>query len=409
MRRSIGLVVLLCVFTFPAAASALEARVRLHDFKLATADLSRVLFDNFHLKGLELDAGSIDLTGLRGASFVCALNTALGEGCNVRVDDEALVIHLDPKKLPRDTATLRKAARVFTAIAAPEATASQRRSYGLLLPQHVDPQRPMVVLVHGLDCNRSNWFPMADLLIGEGYQVAYFTYPSDGPLEESADLLTREMIAVRDEFPGVLLHIVAHSMGGLVARRYVEGENYAGGVGHLILLATPNLGSRWAAYRVALEIEEHVGLWKHEKDWSPTWMITDGLGEAGRDLNPTSEFLKQLNERPRREGVAYTIVAGNQHPMYPMAADALDGSAGIIPKRAAQWWGFRQTDTALRRAAEKMRERTGKSDGPVTTKSTRLNGVDDFVTLPASHTSLYYPVDGTRPAAWDVIRDRLAR
>jgi pimeloyl-ACP methyl ester carboxylesterase len=393
----------------PAAAAPMEARVQLHDGKLATADLTRVLLDNLHLKGFELDASSIDMTGLRGATFVKALNAALGDGCNVRVDDDALVLHFDAAKLPHDVRAFKHDVRVFTATAAPDATARQRRFYGLLMPQQVNPDRRMVVLVHGLDCNRTNWYPMAELLIGQGYQVAYFTYPSDGPIEESAAMLAREMRGVREEFPAMPLDIVAHSMGGLVARGYVEGDGYAGGVEHLILLGTPNLGTTWAAYRIVLEAQEHWALWRHEKDWSPSWMITDGLGEAGRDLKPTSEFLEQLNTRARREGVRYTVIAGAQHPVFTVAAGALSRADKLIPARAAKWWGFRQTDAALRRGAQKMRSHVGTSDGPVNVSSTRLQGVDDVTTLPCDHTALYYPENGNPPAAWDIIRDRLSR
>jgi pimeloyl-ACP methyl ester carboxylesterase len=220
-------------------------------------------------------------------------------------------------------------------------------------------------------------------------------------------MLAFEMKEFRDRYPDVPLHIIAHSMGGLVARDYVEGPQYAGGVGHLILVGTPNLGTRWASYRILLEGQEHWNLWRHEKDWRPSWMITDGLGEAGRDLKPTSAFLKQLNDRPRRDGVSYTVIAGSQHPIYAMSADALDKGEKLIPRRAENWWGFRQTDQALARAAEKMRHKTGKSDGPVSVSSTRLQGVDDQVVLPADHAALYYPVDGNKPAAWEIIRDRL--
>src|SRR5690348_1860113 len=83
-----------------AAASPMEARVHLHDGKLATADLSRALLDNFHLNGLEFDAGSIDMSGIGGWTFVRSLNAALGDGCHVRVDDDALVLSVDPQKLP---------------------------------------------------------------------------------------------------------------------------------------------------------------------------------------------------------------------------------------------------------------------------------------------------------------------
>ena len=53
-------------------------------------------------------------------------------------------------------------------------------------------------------------------------------------------------------------------------------------------------------------------------------MVTDGLGEAGADLEPHSDFLERLNARPRREGVKYTIIAGNQHPARRMTANGLN-------------------------------------------------------------------------------------
>lgn len=408
MRYWIPLVTL-TLFSSTVLADPMEARVKLRDGRIETADVSAALLSSFGLKGVEFDCGSVELKSLEGTTFIRALNTALGEGCNVRVSDEALVLKVDPKKLPRNLSDAKLAVRTFTAVAAPDATAAQRRFYGMLLPQHVDPDRRMVVLVHGLDCNRTNWFPMADLLVGEGFQIAYFTYPSDGPLEDSAAMLAREMTQLRERFPNVSTDIIAHSMGGLVARRYVEGDAYAGGVEHLILLGTPNLGSRWATYRLALEVEEHWQLFRREKDWSPTWMITDGLGEAGRDLKPTSRFLTELNSRPRRAGVAYTIVAGAQHPVYTMTGNTLDSCADIVPQRASKWWGLRHTVSALRKGAKNMHSKTGSSDGPVSVKSTQLQGVDDYLCLPVDHVALYYPVNGQQPAAWDVIKDRLSR
>src|SRR5438093_595157 len=83
-----------------------------------------------------------------------------------------------------------------------------------------------VGLLHGLDCSRSNWWAMSDLLSHEGYQVSYFTYPSDGPVEESVAMFTRQMRELRGNFPDMPVSIVAHSMGGLVARGYVEGGQY---------------------------------------------------------------------------------------------------------------------------------------------------------------------------------------
>ena len=152
-------------------------------------------------------------------------------------------------------------------------------------------------------------------------------------------------------------------MGGLVARAFIEGDDYCGGVDHFVMLATPNRGSTWATYRVALEVEEHFHLWQHEDDWHWTWMITDGLGEAGRDLKPRSKFLTKLNARPRREGVKYTVVAGSQHPASRITARYIDKTSNLIRGRAANWWGFRHAKGGLDRAADRMANKTGKSDG----------------------------------------------
>ena len=134
-------------------------------------------------------------------------------------------------------------------------------------------------------------------------------------------------------------------------------------------------------------------------------MITDGLGEAGSDLKPGSRFLRVLNAHPRRAGVKYTIVAGNQHPARRMTANCVDSVAGWIPDRVSDLWGFRHTKNKLVNTAGRMRQH-GASDGPVSVDSCKLDGVDDFVVVPASHASLCYPIDG-RLAAWDTIRDRL--
>ena len=56
-----------------------------------------------------------------------------------------------------------------------------------------------------------------------------------------------------------------------------------------------------------------------------------------------------------------------------------------------------------------MRDHIGKSDGPVNVKSTKLQGVVDYVVLPCDHAALYYPVNGKYPAAWELIQDRLKR
>jgi pimeloyl-ACP methyl ester carboxylesterase len=393
----------------PGASHRIE--IPLRDGKLVVADLYRALADRAHLpagRNLPFE-GAIPLRGLGANLYVRALNEALGEGCRLSVSDEQLILEVDPQRLPSTIDEAKAATRTFTATARPEATAAQRRTYGLWMPEDVDPTRPLVVMVHGLDCNRLNWQEMARLLEGEGHQVAYFSYPSDQSIADSARFLGETMRELQGAYPGMPVRFVAYSMGGLVCRAYIEGDEYIGGVQQLIMLGTPNHGSSWARYRVLLEAREHHYLSKADERWEWTWMITDGLGEAGRDLRPGSAFLTDLNARRRREQVAYTIIAGNQNPLLRVAASGLDGTIRRVPEGVKNVWGVRQSVRTMNQWSKRWRQSAGESDGPVEIRSAGLEGVDDLVILAADHEELYCTIDDQPPAAWDTIRQRLSR
>lgn len=396
----------------PASAAVRELRVPLHEGRLRTADLTAALCRQLDLPECKPNAGEMDLRGAVGSQFVQSMNLALGEGCNVALtgDGGALLVRVDPEKLPKDCEAAKKAVRVFTAAESPEAAAAQAAFYGLDLPPGFDPSRPLVLLVHGLDADKYNWQPMRDLLAGAGYQSATFTYPSDQPIEESAAFFARHFTILRGRFPQTPLHVIAHSMGSLVVRAYVEGPAYVGGIDRFIMIAPPNHGSSWARWRAFLEIQEHYHLWQHEPNWHWTWMITDGLGEAGTDLKPGSKFLRALNDRPRRSDVRYTIIAGTQNEACRITADCVAATGrAIIPNRAAGWWGVRHCKNGIDRAAEGIRARESDSDGPVKVKSAKLKGVDDFVLVHADHAALYVPINSDVPAAWAVVKERLTR
>jgi pimeloyl-ACP methyl ester carboxylesterase len=402
---------LAAVLWMSASTSAVtrEVRVPLTDGELRLAAIPAELRQQLHLPAWAACRASLDFSGVQGSLFVQALNAALKDGARISVTDDAFVVRFDVDKLPDDLKEAKSAARTFTSVAAPEATANQNKLYGLLLPAVMEEHRPLVVLVHGLDCDRANWSAVATLLQDEGHQVAYFTYPSDQPLSDSAELLREQMTLLREAYPDKRVDMLAHSMGGLVARAFIESPDYDGGVERLILIAPPNAGSKWAKFRLALEVEEHYHLWRHEPTWSPTWCITDGLGEAAGDLKSGSSFLRELNSRPRCPTVRYTIIAGTQHPASGLAAKWVDRSARLVPGPTRELWGFRHTYDGLKRSAEKLRTRESKSDGPVAVKSTLLEGVDDVVLLPGDHTTLYIPDQEGPPMAWATIRDRLAR
>ena len=64
----------------------------------------------------------------------------------------------------------------------------------------------------------------------------------------------------------------------------------------------------------------------------------------------------------------------------------------------------------FRLQGEDLRESTARSDGPVTVKSARLDGVEDFVVVHGDHTTTYIPAGGASEApAWEIVHDRLMK
>jgi pimeloyl-ACP methyl ester carboxylesterase len=390
-----------------ASAAPCETRIPINNGKASFGDVSAAICRELDVRPVvRLPLGRIDLQGPKGTVFVSAVNESLGGGVQVTLTPDALVLRVDPKRLPKDVSSVRRALRALTAVEAPQATVALQRHYGLHLPPSIDPERPLVVLIHGLDCDCNIWASLADLLTRDGRQVATFGYPSDGPIEEDSNRLAACLIDLRHSCPSMRVDIIAHSMGGLVARDYIEGADYIGGVDRLIMLGTPNGGSSWARWRLPLGVQEQFHLWRTDPAWSASWIISDGLGEAGKELMPGSTYLNRLNARRRQAGVRYTIVAGDRCPVSEIGADWFARTSNCLPRFSTQWWGLRQCKACVDRQVERLHDRRGDSDGPVTLKSAALAGVSDFVVVPADHVGLAF---GDPPAAWDVIRDRLTR
>jgi pimeloyl-ACP methyl ester carboxylesterase len=285
------------------------------------------------------------------------------------------------------------------------ARADQEKLWGLRVPADLNDRRPLVILIHGLDSNSGVWGSMASLIERQGAQVAYFSYPDDGPIQGAADRLAREMAAIHAKFPNMTVSLIGHSMGSLVARAYVEGDAYVHPVRRLIAIAPPNHGSPVTRGRFLLEAHEQYWNWRTQANWSPLWMFTDGNGEAADDLKPDSKFLRSLNARPRRDGVRYTIIAGNQNILARFGAEAATGVGASLPRPGM--WGMRQCKSCLAATATRLSNQSGEGDGVVPLASARLDGVSDVVVLKADHNALAMSCGGKAPAAWETIKARL--
>ena len=114
-------------------------------------------------------------------------------------------------------------------------------------------RRRPVILLHGYLMNRTNWLWLGSTLARRGIGPLFgLSYLSSAGTERAACKLARfvEQVCAREGAESV--DIVAHSMGGLVARRYIEHMDGGRRVRRLVTIATPHRGTAWS--RVALGV-----------------------------------------------------------------------------------------------------------------------------------------------------------
>jgi triacylglycerol lipase len=105
-----------------------------------------------------------------------------------------------------------------------------------------------VVLVHGLVDNRSVFTVMRRALKRRGFaRVCTWNYsPLQRDVESAAEALGRHIEQVCRQTGHDRVHVVGHSLGGLVARYLVQRLRGDARVESLVTLGTPHAGTRWA-------------------------------------------------------------------------------------------------------------------------------------------------------------------
>lgn len=183
-----------------------------------------------------------------------------------------------------------------------------------------------VIALHGILRSSKSWTEMQRVLEPDGYTFINFDYPStQQSISDFADQL-QEVIATLDGIEHI--HLVGHSMGGLVVRRWCQQYSDPR-MRRLLMIGTPNSGAE-----IASMLKKNL-------------LFQLILGPSGQQLVADPEEFISTLPLPTME---YAVIAG--------AKGTPDGFNPLIP---------------------------GDDDGVVTVQSARLPGAVDYVAFQALH------------------------
>lgn len=197
-----------------------------------------------------------------------------------------------------------------------------------------------VILVHGLARRASSFESLAEALQEAGYATVNVDYPSTRfAVEALARQVFPPALAACDTLAASNVHVVTHSLGGILLRRFLADESVKN-LGRIVMLAPPNHGSE-----VVDALADAPGF---------EWIN----GPAGLELGTAKNAL------PNRLGEVQADLA------------IIAGRASINPI-LSQWL-------------------PNPDDGKVSVASTRLDGMCGFVVLDVSHPFIMKDADVIR-------------
>jgi pimeloyl-ACP methyl ester carboxylesterase len=155
-----------------------------------------------------------------------------------------------------------------------------------------DPTRTPVLFVHGASGSPQDWRYFFEHLDRRKYQAWFFQYPSGAPLDAMAHLLHWKLANVQARYSVPRLHVVAHSMGGLVVQRFLaDHAEHFPEIREFVTISTPWDGEPRATLGV-----------KYSPAVVPSW----------RDLQPEGAFVASLFEQPLGGNVRHSLLFGHR-------------------------------------------------------------------------------------------------
>lgn len=163
---------------------------------------------------------------------------------------------------------------------------------GIYFLDAYDPTKIPVLFVHGANGTPVDWHPIVAKLDRQQYQPWFFYYPTGIRLNSIAKYLNFIVHNLHGEYRFDTLHVVAHSIGGLVSRAFIiknvveDQQNY---IEKFISISTPWGGVNTAA----LGVEKAPAI-------IPNW----------HDISPDSEFLQYIFKNSLPRDVKFHLLFG---------------------------------------------------------------------------------------------------
>lgn len=334
---------------------------------------------------------TLPVTGMAGKLSRQMLASSLGAGVEIAVENRSLILTVAPELLaPARHDDWQR--RVNDLARESEREAHRRAHYGIHALKSYrpnDPGRPTVCLVHGVNSSSGGFVHMIRPIEEAGYGVVVFDYRYNRSLEDSCGRFERAWSDFRRKAGEVRpWALVSHSMGGLLARDYVEGPSYQNDVSTLIMIAPVNRGSHLAKTQTILQLLDSSKAVNGRQPSDALAHLGDGLGEAARDMAPGSDFLKALNARPRRAGLRYHILAGDVGVLSGPMRRQIENQVDAARRQGGMLAGLARLAVGAD-FSDRLDELTdGTGDGCVSVARTRLSGVSDHVVIHANHAEL---------------------
>lgn len=240
--------------------------------------------------------------------------------------------------------------------------------------QPYNPNKTVVLVIHGLKDSQATWTPMINKLRGDPvirkhYQFWFYSYPSGYPFPYSAAILREELDGVEKQFPKLKsMVLIGHSMGGCISRllltdsgnqlwmkifgrppdevqlspktrEYFRQElffRHRPEVGRVIFISSPlrgaNMASGWIGWLASLIIHESTQSSEASQEMLRVTSTREEELKPKRransvdSLSPKSRFLHAMNTIPMTSGVPYHTIIGDRG-----RGDSPNSSDGVVP------------------------------------------------------------------------------